>query len=452
MPGDEARVMRFLDEEAGIPAQDVRTEQVLDGIEYLGMPDHVVDPGEEHMAAMAHLALDRASARGFIVLEPAAKIGHFARAQRVNREVKAAVAIGSDVIFAQQLWHGVPQSSHLCNARSESWVRLALQFSSVKKPAGAALQHRSFARSALPVQSGDGEVRQTFQSSPSLPDFLMKTRASNLMIGSTTLAVIAAAFVGFLGFQKIHGIRQQTPLRIVFEGSASGLRKGGGVNFDGIQIGQIKSLKLDNPRKVVALAMVDNSAPIRKDTVVGLEFQGLTGIAAISLVGGAPAAPPVPLDEDGIPILTADLSEIESIRDTLHNVDRILFDNRAMLRDALLSFETYTASLASRGGALDSIMGKADGAFENFDSAMTKIDSVLPGLAHGSAEELYDKVRSIRELADSFNKRSGAFMEEGRRSLLDISQSAIKVTRKLDPQAVSGDNPPAPRPPRQKRQ
>jgi phospholipid/cholesterol/gamma-HCH transport system substrate-binding protein len=168
----------------------------------------------------------------------------------------------------------------------------------------------------------------------------MKARASNLMIGSMTLAVIAAAFIGLLGYRKIHGIAQQAPLRIVFEGSASGLRKGGNVNFDGVQVGEIKSLKLDNPRKVVALTMVDNSAPIRKDTVVGLEFQGLTGVAAISLTGGAAAAPPVPLDVDGIPTLTADLSEIESIRDTLHNVDRILFDNRAMLRDALLSFET----------------------------------------------------------------------------------------------------------------
>ncbi|HTF00268.1 MAG TPA: MlaD family protein, partial [Bradyrhizobium sp.] len=165
----------------------------------------------------------------------------------------------------------------------------------------------------------------------------MKARASNFMIGSMTLAVIAAAFIGLLGYRKIHGIAQQAPLRIVFEGSASGLRKGGNVNFDGVQIGEIKSLKLDNPRKVVALTMVDNSAPIRKDTVVGLEFQGLTGVAAISLTGGAAAAAPVPLDVDGIPTLTADLSEIESIRDTLHNVDRILFDNRAMLRDALLS-------------------------------------------------------------------------------------------------------------------
>jgi phospholipid/cholesterol/gamma-HCH transport system substrate-binding protein len=280
----------------------------------------------------------------------------------------------------------------------------------------------------------------------------MKTRASNLMIGSTTLAVIAAAFVGFLGFQKIHGIQQRGPLRIVFEGSASGLRKGGNVNFDGVQVGEILSLKLDNPRKVVALVRLDNNAPIRKDTVVGLEFQGLTGVAAISLIGGAAAAPPVPLDEDGIPVLTADLSETESIRDTLHNVDRMLVGNQAMLKNTLLNFETYTASLTSKGDAIDSIIRKADNAFAGFDSAMTKIDNVVPSLADGKADELFRKVKSIRELAESFNKRSGALMEEGRRSLLDISQAAIKVTRKFDPQAGSGEAPPPPRRPSQKRQ
>ena len=271
------------------------------------------------------------------------------------------------------------------------------------------------------------------------------------MIGSTTLAAIAVAFIGLLAFQKIRGIRQQSPLRIVFEGSASGLHKGGSVNFDGVQIGQITSLRLDNPRKVVALVMVDNSAPIRKDTVVGLEAQGLTGIAAISLVGGAPAAPPVPLDEDGIAVLTADLTETESIRDSLHNVDRILVGNQATMKAALQNFETYTASLASKGEAIDGIISKADGAFESFDSAGTKIDNLVPGLVDGKADELFEKVKSIRELADSLNKRSGALMEEGRRSLIDISEAANKVTRKFDPQAVSGDNPSPPRKPNQKR-
>ncbi|MGB9118187.1 MlaD family protein [Bradyrhizobium sp.] len=280
----------------------------------------------------------------------------------------------------------------------------------------------------------------------------MKTRASNLMIGTTTLAVIAAAFIGLLGFRKIHSIAQRGPLRIVFEGSASGLHKGGSVNFDGVQIGEIQSLKLDNPRKIVAFVMIDNSAPIRKDTVVGLEFQGLTGVAAISLTGGAATAPPVPLDSDGIPVLTADLSEIQSIRDTLHSVDRILVGNQATIKDGLLSFETYTASLASKGDAIEKAIGKADNAFASFGSAVTKIDNFMPGFADGKTDELFEKVKSIREFAETFDKKSATVIEEGRRTLLDISQSAVKVTRKFDPQAGDGDNPAPPRKPNPKRQ
>ena len=112
-------------------------------------------------------------------------------------------------------------------------------------------------------------------------------RASNLVIGTTTLTIVAIGFIGLLGVRKYRAISGETRMRIVFEGgSASGLRRGGSVNFDGVQVGEVISLKLDNPRKVVAVVRVDKSAPIRKDTVVGLEFQGLTGIAAISMIGG----------------------------------------------------------------------------------------------------------------------------------------------------------------------
>ena len=73
---------------------------------------------------------------------------------------------------------------------------------------------------------------------------------------------------------------------MIFEGSASGLRKGGSVNFAGIRVGEVVSLKLDHPRRVVVLTMIDRNTPVRRDTQVGLEFQGLTGIAAISFTGG----------------------------------------------------------------------------------------------------------------------------------------------------------------------
>src|ERR1700753_2680001 len=199
----------------------------------------------------------------------------------------------------------------------------------------------------------------------------MKIRSSNLMIGTVTLAVLAIGFVGLLGVKKIRAISQESRMRIVVEGgSASGLRRGGSVNFDGVQIGEVLSLKLDNPRKVVAEVRVDKSAPIRKDTVVGLEFQGLTGIAAISMIGGESSEPPPQSDQDGIPTLVSDLSELHSMRDTPHNVDQFLVGNQSTIKDGLLSFETYTASLASRGDVIDQTLAKADSAFAGFDKAI----------------------------------------------------------------------------------
>jgi phospholipid/cholesterol/gamma-HCH transport system substrate-binding protein len=267
-------------------------------------------------------------------------------------------------------------------------------------------------------------------------------RASNLVIGTATLAVIAVAFGGLLGVQKWRTTQSRSQLRVVFEGgSASGLRRGGPVNFDGVPAGQILSIKLDNPRKVVALVMLDNNAPIRKDTVAGIEFQGLTGVAAISLIGGAPSAPPVPLDSDGVPVLTADLSDAESIVDTLHSVDRTIVSNAPAIKEGLRTFENHTADLRSKGDEIDSVMAKVDSAFAGFDRAVTKIEGVVPGFADGKADELFEKIQGLHELADAMRKKSANFLEDIRRSLLDVSEAANKMSGTPNPAA-------APRPPR----
>jgi phospholipid/cholesterol/gamma-HCH transport system substrate-binding protein len=264
----------------------------------------------------------------------------------------------------------------------------------------------------------------------------MKSRTSSLMIGSLTLALIAGSLGGWLGYRKFAGTRQQGPLRVIFEGSASGLHKGGGVNFGGIRVGEVVSLKLDNPHRVVALARIDNSAPIRKDTLVGLEFQGLTGVAAISLTGGSIEAPPVPLDEDGVPVLTADpnalLDTQEKIRVALRNVDKVIADNQDALKDTLLGFETFTASLASSSARIDSLVSSAVSGVGAVDGALTKTQSFLAGLASDkSGGELLPTVMSMRELIESFDKRSGALMSDGRRMLGDISASVNKADRKI---------------------
>ena len=269
-------------------------------------------------------------------------------------------------------------------------------------------------------------------------------RVTNLLVGTMTLAVIAAGLVGMLTVQKLRTTQARGPLRVVFDGSASGLRKGGPVNFDGVPAGEITSIKLESPRKIVAMVLLDSSAPIRKDTVVGIEFQGLTGVAAISLVGGASGAPPVPLDRDGVPVLTADLSEQRSITDTLHNVDKVIVDNEGTVKDALLSFETYTASLKSKGQAIDDVIAKVENGLDGFSGAVDKVDRLVPGLADGKASELFEKVKSIREMADSFRQKSATVMEEARQTLLDVTDTANKMSQKLDPRAAAAPSPAAP--------
>jgi phospholipid/cholesterol/gamma-HCH transport system substrate-binding protein len=258
----------------------------------------------------------------------------------------------------------------------------------------------------------------------------METRANYVLIGAFTLAVIAAAFGFVLWFQSLHATKQRSPIRIVFEGPASGLRNGGSVNFNGIRIGEVISVKLDNPRRVVALAMVENNAPIRKDTLVGLEFQGLTGVAAISLKGGEEAAPPVPLDEDGVPVLTADPNALqdvtEAIRGTLQNVNRIVADNQESIKHSLRNLETFTGALARNSEKIDNVMLRVDSVMGKADSLMLGLNSIAGGNGGG---ELSAMVKSIKELAEDFDKRSGALMSDGRRTLSDISRAVNNFDR-----------------------
>jgi phospholipid/cholesterol/gamma-HCH transport system substrate-binding protein len=258
----------------------------------------------------------------------------------------------------------------------------------------------------------------------------METRANFVLIGTFTLAVIAAAFGFVLWFQSLHTTKTRSPLRIIFEGPASGLRNGGSVNFNGIRVGEVVSVKLDNPRRVVALAMVANDAPIRKDTLVGLEFQGLTGVAAISLKGGEEAAPSVPLDEDGTPVLTADpngLQDVtEAIRGTLQNINRVVADNQATVKNSLHNLETFTASLARNSEKIDNVMLKVDGVMANADNLMVGLNALAGGKDGG---ELFLTVKSIRELAEDFDKRSGLLITDGRRTLSDISRAVNNLDR-----------------------
>ncbi len=78
-----------------------------------------------------------------------------------------------------------------------------------------------------------------------------------------------------------------------FENTVSGMLIGSAVLFNGIRVGEVTDLTLDpqNPNQVTATIAVAAGTPVRADTKASIDFQGLTGVAVVTLNGGDPASP-----------------------------------------------------------------------------------------------------------------------------------------------------------------
>jgi len=185
----------------------------------------------------------------------------------------------------------------------------------------------------------------------------METRAPYVVVGAFVLAAIAAGFGFVYWLNNAGGIGKRDTYQVVFNGPVPGLLVGAAVLFNGIRVGEVTSLELaaDHPQEVHAAVAVAARTPVRADTRVGLDFQGLTGVPVISLEGGDKAdAPPVqgPLIADK----DAGRSMTQAARDALRRVDTVLSENATPLHDAIGNIGTFAEALARNSSRLDGIV------------------------------------------------------------------------------------------------
>jgi phospholipid/cholesterol/gamma-HCH transport system substrate-binding protein len=185
----------------------------------------------------------------------------------------------------------------------------------------------------------------------------METRAPFVVIGAFVLAAIVAVFGFVYWLNNTAGLGPRTSYHVQFDGSVPGLLVGAGVLFNGIRVGEVSELGLaaDNPRRVNATISVASTTPVRADTKVGLEFQGLTGVPVIALEGGTQVA-----SSGEVPTLIAEpgagQSMTQAARDALRKVDSVLSENSEPLKKTIANLETFSDGLARNTGKLDSII------------------------------------------------------------------------------------------------
>ena len=224
----------------------------------------------------------------------------------------------------------------------------------------------------------------------------METRANYVLIGLFTLAVVVGVFGFVYWFQNIGGSGERAFYRVQFDGSVSGLRIGATVLFNGIRVGEVTSLALNpqRPQQVTATVSIDKSVAVRPDTQVGLEFQGLTGIAVLALKGGSPSSPPLAGDKANPPLLIAPPGATQDVtqaaRDALRKVQDFIEENQKAFHSALENRDKFSGALARNSERIDKI---------------TEGLQNMAGGTDGKGGEINEAARSFRTLADNLDKR-----------------------------------------------
>jgi phospholipid/cholesterol/gamma-HCH transport system substrate-binding protein len=215
---------------------------------------------------------------------------------------------------------------------------------------------------------------------------MMETKAHYALIGLFTFAVVAGAFGFIFWLHHSSGKKQAVAYRVIFDSSVSGLQVGGNVLFNGIRVGEVTNLRLDpdKPSQVVAMLAVNKSTPIRSDTRVGLEFAGLTGVAAVSLKGVSPKTPLIEREEGEPPTLKADPSAsqdmMQAAREVLNKAEEVIAANQEAVHQAIADIATFSASLARNSDSVDSIVRDAKDTMSNAKEATASARTLMENL------------------------------------------------------------------------
>jgi phospholipid/cholesterol/gamma-HCH transport system substrate-binding protein len=236
----------------------------------------------------------------------------------------------------------------------------------------------------------------------------METRAHHILIGAFVLLTVIGAVLFALWVAKVEFDAEFDEYDVVFNETVTGLSRGAAVNFNGIQVGEVRKLSLDlaDPQRVIARIRVHSETPVRSDTVARLTYTGLTGVAIIELVAGDPLAPePVIPDGREVPLIRAEPSALQQlmsgstdiiarVNETLVRLGALLNEeNLRRLSETMVHVEELTRQLAADRAELGATLRRAQVAFANWSQAAQAVEK-LAGSGDallGSSQRLIDE-------------------------------------------------------------
>ena len=252
----------------------------------------------------------------------------------------------------------------------------------------------------------------------------METKANYVAVGAFTVLVFAAAFAFVYWVARVDTGGETARLKIVIEGSVTGLSSGSAVKFNGIDVGKIERLGFDarNPRVVIAEGLVRRDLPITEATSAVVSFTGLTGVAHIELEGGGVDQPNVfqLAEESGaVATITADPTPLNDLlataRDIADRADNILSevegfvsDARGPLTEAVGNVSEISDALAANSGRIDEFLTGIGALGASLETVAGSLEQTLAGadalIAAVDPDDVSAIVSQARSFAEDLNR------------------------------------------------
>jgi len=274
----------------------------------------------------------------------------------------------------------------------------------------------------------------------------MEKNANYTLVGLSTLILSVALVVFIVWLARLSFARDYDLYDIVFQGPVRGMTEGGEVHFNGIKVGEVQKIGLDqtNPRNVIARVRVTENVPIRVDSYATLEPQGITGLNYVQITSGTGTRQLLKdyaedqcekrrarrIGEECIPVLRSQRSALSDLLEgggtvltrsieALDRVNRVLSDeNIKTFAAALSDTQAVTAELRER----KAIIADAQSALQRIDAA---------------ADEIAKLSASTRNVVDGDGKRAIASLAEAAEEARAAAKDARTMIARL--QAPTAD-------------
>ena len=264
----------------------------------------------------------------------------------------------------------------------------------------------------------------------------METRANYVLIGTFTLVTTVLLLLFALWASNFSAARNWREYMVVFTEPVTGLTEGGSVQYNGLAVGTVESLNLDDndARRVIARLKLKANTPVKTDTRAKLSQQGITGVPFIQLTGGSPDAPALqPVADGRLPVIRTEPSALQNIADTANRLvarlDQVLSeDNIRRISQTLEHLEQASGSIAGRREEIGELIVNARDATATLKATLAHADGAVQGIDRNFVQRLpalLDKLDAVVVKLDATAGNANAMIAENRPALQSFTSDGL---------------------------